>query len=73
MPDTPAHQWKDAQGNPLSCREKIKVLEQNMRDLTRDYQDALDDAVLMGCAPQAFKSEVLAMVEALQPRVKERS
>lgn len=58
---------------PVTCQEKRKVLEGNLREIAAYCQDALDDAVLMGCSRQAFKEAVVAMVEQLEPTVKERS
>jgi hypothetical protein len=40
--------WPQADGAPISCREKIKVLEENHAELVQVMQDAFEDAVLMG-------------------------
>lgn len=66
------HQWTDVQGQPLSCHEKINVLNENLGQLRQSCQDVLDDAVLMGCSVQNAKASLLAMVQALSPQVKER-
>src|SRR4029078_13098678 len=36
------------EGEPVSCVEKIKVLNENLAELRALAQDALEDAVLMG-------------------------
>ncbi len=41
--------WRDGEGEPLSCREKIKVLNDNLGEIGELAQDALEDAILMGC------------------------
>lgn len=41
--------WRDGDGAPLSCREKIKVLNENLGEIGEMAQDALEDAILMGC------------------------
>lgn len=41
--------WRDGEGKPLSCREKIKVLNDNLGEIGELAQDALEDAILMGC------------------------
>ena len=41
--------WRQPDGSPLSCLEKIKVLNQNLEEIRQLSQDALEDAVLMGC------------------------
>ena len=42
-------QWRTPEGEPVSCVEKIKVLNENLEELREMAQEALEDAVLMGC------------------------
>lgn len=42
-------QWRTPEGEPVSCVEKIKVLNENLEELRAMAQEALEDAVLMGC------------------------
>jgi hypothetical protein len=52
MADTAAVEfpvWRTPEGEPVSCVEKIKVLNENLAELRELAQDALEDAVLMGC------------------------
>jgi hypothetical protein len=51
--------WLTPEGEPVSCVEKIKVLNENLAELRELAQDALEDGVLMGCA-EAQLREVLA-------------
>ncbi len=51
--------WREADGTPLSCYEKIKVLTENLDELREIAQDALEDAILMG-ADEAQIRQVLA-------------
>jgi hypothetical protein len=55
--------WLTPQGEPLSCVEKIKVLNENLAELRALAQDALEDAVLMGCDERQVR-EVLAGIVA---------
>ena len=41
--------WRTPEGEPVSCVEKIKVLNENLAELRVLAQEALEDAVLMGC------------------------
>jgi hypothetical protein len=50
--------WRQADGAPLSCVDKIKVLNENLVELRQMAQDALEDAILMG-ADEAQIREVL--------------
>jgi hypothetical protein len=51
--------WLTPEGDPVSCVEKIKVLNENLVELRGLAQDALEDGVLMGC-DEAQLREVLA-------------
>ncbi|MBI5163137.1 MAG: hypothetical protein HY985_04455 [Magnetospirillum sp.] len=41
--------WRTVAGTPVSCVEKLKMLEQNLAEFRALAQDIVDDAVLMGC------------------------
>ncbi|MGH7110111.1 MAG: hypothetical protein ACREFK_06740 [Stellaceae bacterium] len=51
--------WRTPAGEPVSCVEKIKVLNDNLAELQALAQDALEDAVLMGCDERQVR-QVLA-------------
>jgi hypothetical protein len=51
--------WRTPEGEPVSCVEKLKVLNENLTELRSLAQDALEDAVLIGC-DEAQVREVLA-------------
>jgi len=53
--------WRTPEGEPVSCVEKIKVLNENLTELHELAQEALEDAVLMGCDEQQVR-EVLASI-----------
>ena len=55
--------WRTPEGEPVSCVEKIKVLNENLAELRELAQEALEDAVLMGC-DEAQVREVLAAIVA---------
>ena len=55
--------WRTPEGEPVSCVEKIKVLNENLAELKALAQDALEDAVLMGCDERQVR-EVLAGIVA---------
>jgi hypothetical protein len=55
--------WRTPEGEPVSCVEKIKLLNENLAELRGLAQDALEDAVLMGC-DEAQVREVLAAIVA---------
>lgn len=70
MSATPAT-WPGADGKPVSCREKLKVLAENHAEARQALQDVFEDAVLMGVDESAMRRILLDLVEGLQsPRRK---
>ncbi|MSP81663.1 MAG: hypothetical protein EXQ94_01725 [Alphaproteobacteria bacterium] len=57
--------WYAADGSPISCLEKIKVLNQNHAELRQLCQDALEDAVLMGCDEAEVRHALHELVDSL--------
>ena len=55
--------WRTPEGEPVSCVDKIKVLNENLVELRELAQDALEDAVLMGADERQVR-EVLAGIVA---------
>lgn len=67
----PPRLWPGADGGPLSCREKIKVLEENHREAAQVLRDAFEDAVLMGVDEAAMRRILADLIAALpSPRRK---
>jgi hypothetical protein len=58
--------WLDPDGKPLSCREKIKVLNENLVEIQGMAQDALEDAILMGADEAQIRHVLEAMVAGLR-------
>jgi hypothetical protein len=58
--------WTQPDGSPVSCVEKIKVLNDNLRELRAIAQDALEDAVLMGCDEAQLRAVLHALVDSLE-------
>ena len=60
------HVWRQPHGNPVSCVEKIKVLNQNLDEIRQLAQDALEDAILMGCDETQIRAVLQSVIEDLQ-------
>ncbi|HTZ71726.1 MAG TPA: hypothetical protein VMB71_13805 [Acetobacteraceae bacterium] len=58
--------WLQADGAPVACVEKLKVLEENRAELAQIMQDAYEDAVLMGVDEAFLRSTLIAMVNNLK-------
>ena len=54
--------WLTPEGEPVSCVEKIKVLNENLAELRELAQEAFEDAVLMGCDEQQVREVLAALV-----------
>ena len=59
--------WRQADGKPVSCLEKIKVLNQNVQEIETLCADALEDGVLMGCDVDQIKEALHALIDGLKP------
>jgi C-terminal processing protease CtpA/Prc len=57
--------WHDPKGEPVSCVEKIKVLNENLHEIREMCQEALEDAVLMGCDEDQFRAVIDQMTKSL--------
>lgn len=67
LPATPPT-WSTAEGRPIACLEKIKVLSENYAALRQIAEDALEDALLMGCSKAQLRAALHALVDALHSR-----
>jgi hypothetical protein len=57
--------WRQDDGAPVSCVEKIKVLNENYAELRQIAQDAFEDALLIGCSEAQVRAVFHGLVEAL--------
>jgi len=64
--------WRGPQGEVIACTEKNKVMRENLEEIRQIAQDALEDAVLMGCDEQqvrdALAELMLGLVNPYPPR-----
>ena len=65
QPKATAPIWQKPDGSPVSCLEKIKVLNQNYAELKQMAQDALEDALLMECSEEQIKEALHRLVDDL--------
>jgi uncharacterized protein (UPF0335 family) len=65
IPAPPAT-WPGADGSPVACREKLRMLAENHAELAQTLQDAFEDAVLMGVDEQAMRRILAGMIEGLE-------
>jgi hypothetical protein len=58
--------WPGDDGNPLSCRDKLKVLTENHAELAQTLQDTFEDAILMGVDETAMRRILADMIQGLE-------
>lgn len=63
--DLSAIVWRRPDGSPVACREKLKVLSENLEEMRQCCQDALEDAVLMGCEEGQVREVFEAIVRSI--------
>jgi hypothetical protein len=57
--------WLTPQGEKVSCIEKIKILNENLEEINAMAQEALEDAVLMGCDERQFRQVIEKIAQGL--------
>ncbi len=65
MSNIPEPLWRSPEGEVVACVEKLKVLRENLEEIRQLCQDALEDAVLMGCDERQFRAALAELVEKL--------
>ncbi len=60
--DIASVRWRDEQGEVVACVDKLRVLTEVLTELRQAAQDALEDAVLMGCAEQQIRDTLQRIV-----------
>ena len=58
--------WRQPDGEPVSCTEKIKVLNENLEEIFELAQDALEDGILMGCDEAQLREVLHGLVDGLE-------
>ena len=56
--------WRSPSGEVVACVEKLKVLRENLEEIQQLCQDALEDAVLMGCDEKPVQAACSANIVA---------
>ena len=58
--------WPQRDGTPVSCRDKLLVLQENHAEVQGILQDAFEDAVLMGVDEAAMRQILIDVVNTLR-------
>ena len=64
LPKPPAA-WPGADGKPVSCNEKLKMLAENQAEAATVLRDVFEDAVLMGVDEAAMRQILQELIAAL--------
>lgn len=66
MPQPAMPKWFSDDGSPVSCTEKVKVMNQNMNELYQAAQDAFEDALLMGCSETQLRDYLQQLIAGVE-------
>ncbi len=66
MLENNGNRWTRPDGSIVACTEKMKVLNENYVEIKQLLQDAIDDAVLMGCSEKSFKEVYMYLLTNLK-------
>ncbi len=58
--------WRTPEGEPVSCIEKVKVLNENLEEIAALAQEAFEDALLMGCEEKQIREAFAAILSNLE-------
>ncbi|MSO99626.1 MAG: hypothetical protein EXR07_01045 [Acetobacteraceae bacterium] len=58
--------WPGEDGAPLSCRDKLKVLQENHSELAQMLRDTFEDAILIGVDEAAMRGILAGMIQGLE-------
>jgi hypothetical protein len=58
--------WRQPDGAPVACEEKLKVLNENLDELRQMIEDAFEDALLIGCDEEQVKAVFASVVQSLR-------
>lgn len=58
--------WPQPDGQPIACRDKIEVLDENYEELRHVMQDAFEDALIMGVDEAVMRDRIAALVTGLK-------
>ena len=57
--------WIDKNQKIISCEETNKVLNENFSEVISLLQSTFDDAILLGCDEDEFKSKITSIIKEL--------
>ena len=58
--------WLGPDGDTVACVEKLKVMRENLEEVSQIAQDAFEDAILMGCDEKQVRDFLVLMMQALE-------
>lgn len=58
--------WRQPDGELVSCEEKLLVLHENLDEIRQECQDALEDAVLMGCDEAQVRDVLEKLIRSIE-------
>ena len=63
--------WEKPDGSPVSCTEKVMVLNENYEELRISIKDALEDALVLGCSEAQVRAALHQLIDDIRTDIKE--
>ena len=63
--------WVKPDGSPVSCTQKVKVLNENYEELREALKDALEDSLLLGCSEKQIRQSFHDLIDEIESEVTE--
>ena len=63
--------WLKPDGSPVSCTEKVMVLNENYEELRVSLKDALEDALVLGCSEAQVRAAIHRLIDDIRSDIKE--
>lgn len=67
----PLPRWLKPDGSPVSCTEKVMVLNENYEELRAMIKDALEDALVLGCSEKQVRAAFHTLIDSIETDIKE--
>ncbi len=68
---TECPRWVKPDGSPVSCTEKVMVLNENYEELRISIKDALEDALVLGCSEAQVRAALHQLIDDIRTDIKE--
>lgn len=55
--------WKDKDGKPISCQDKLEILHDNLNEIIYIYNQIKEEAILLGVSSENFIENISQILQ----------